>query len=186
MSLTAIRTHCRDHVQLLHLLPALSDGVLVSLLLLLFSFLMPLLGRLPHSAERETEEKEEEAERSAWHRLSGPCCLLWSCTSQASPGPWRADTSRPSSSLRGVDFLPIVTFPRGLCLLAVAPVLPAMAGDAGAGAWPVFLEAGSGQPPRCSQVGARADLRPMRSGRHRPARGTRLTASLGPLSTPVC
>lgn len=144
---------------------------------------MPLLGRLPHSAVKETEEKEEEAEPSAWLRLSGPCCLLWSSTSQASPRPWRGDTSRPSSSLQGVDFLPTVTFPRGLCLLVAAPLLPAMAGDAGAGAWPVFLEAGSSQLPRCSQVGARADLRSVWSRRHQPAWITRLTASLGPLST---
>lgn len=86
---------------------------------------MPLLGHLSHSAERETEEKEEEAEPSAWHRILGPYCLLWSSsTSQASPGPWRGDASRPQSSLRGVDFLPTATFPRGLCLLVAAPLLP--------------------------------------------------------------
>lgn len=109
-----------------------------------FSCPMPLLGHLSHSAERETEEKEEEAEPSAWHRILGPYCLLWSSsTSQASPGPWRGDASRPQSSLRGVDFLPTATFPRGLCLLVAAPLLPGRCRCWG-------VEAGSGQPPRGS------------------------------------
>lgn len=115
-----------------------------------FSFPMPLLGHLSHSAERETEEKEEEAEPSAWHRILGPYCLLWSSsTSQASPGPWRGDASRPQSSLWGVDFLPTATFPRGLCLLVAAPLLPGMAGDAGAGVW----KPGPASPPGAPRQG---------------------------------
>lgn len=149
---------------------------------------MPLLGHLSHSAERETEEKEEEAEPSAWHRILGPYCLLWSSsTSQASPGPWRGDASRPQSSLRGVDFLPTVTFPRGLCLLVAAPLLPAMAGGAGAGVWKPGPASPPGAPRQgleqtSDSPGARADPGFVRSGRHQPGQSTRLAASLGPPS----
>lgn len=115
-----------------------------------------------------TEEEEEEAGPSAWPPTAQalrPCRLPWEPHPPGQPGSWRSGVPRPSNSLRVVDFL--LT-----CHSAKAPVPPSrltpccrsseyshqLTGDPDAGLWPVFTGAGSSQPPRRSQIGARADL----------------------------
>lgn len=111
---------------------------------------MPLLGCLPPSTDKETEDREWEAEPRAW------ALTAQAIREQHLPGkPGSLERWRdPAIKLSAGCGLPAnCHFPKGLCLLVAALLsrAVAVAEETGAGVWPVFVLAGSSQslpPPR--------------------------------------